>query len=280
MPRTLFNPFESSHRREPYPLTVEESTDKLWKFIGKSICEREDRRGEFTDPSSMQRLYEKFHKDYLKKCDAEDLTYPWCPGASHHGTLEMLVDYAYWKEGDKFLCLYSVNKNFTAGKSYRLDSTSKGLHLVTDEGRVLAINSNWARRYSKTFFKKIQNYKTKNPETEQVKPGFLDQVFKEHTMCLSQKGINRLNGLKVGEEKLVELTQESSERKTKTFDLVKLLQKTNVIKDLKPGEDCLVEAVDIHGDQLKLTVLEGQVEKEQTQIVLANLQEMILQKEN
>jgi hypothetical protein len=105
----------------------------------------------------------------------------------------------------------------------------------------------------------------------------LDSIGKTtigESMSVTQKGINKLNGLKVGEEKIVELSQAVSENKTITIDLISILKESKTVADLKLGEAALLKAVVIGLDTISLTISTGKVEKEvnsQVQAALAAL---------
>lgn len=95
------------------------------------------------------------------------------------------------------------------------------------------------------------------------------------SMCLSTKGVNKLNGLKVGEEKFVELTQSSSEAKTITVDLVSLLSGTEAFKALGLGKDALLKAVDLSGDSLSIKLSLGEVVREENAMMQAALIQLV-----
>lgn len=126
-----------------------------------------------------------------------------------------------------------------------------------------------------TFYVK----KNRNPDIRNLE-GFEHMKkncgYNEGDEMLSKTAINKLNGLKKGEEQLVELTQSVSEGKNLKLDLAKIIAESKAVKDLNLGKDALLTGVSIVQDRIDLFVSVGEVEKEETQVVLANLQKKLL----
>lgn len=256
---------------------IEDTTKDMWYWIGTQLTGREKSRGQFIPKDHIADLKEKF----IDKASSRGKPRPDSSYAAPYGSIKDIRQSGRTIEvGDIFECIYSVNSQFKNNKEYKVRSSSSGtLYLNTDSGKPLPLSDKWADRYTKTFFAFKQDNVNRpyiNANEPFTRAHELIKNKEEDAMCLSEKSINRLNGLKVGEEKLVELTQESSEKKVKTYDLVKLLQKTEAFGKLKAGTECLVQSVNIEGDKLKVTILDGEVDREKTESILAALQSKLL----
>lgn len=97
------------------------------------------------------------------------------------------------------------------------------------------------------------------------------QTVQGGSMNVSQKAINKLNGLKAGEEKFVELSQPVSETRTVKVDIVSLIKDAPQIKELGLGKEALLASLSISGDSLVLVVSEGVVERESNAALQAAL---------
>lgn len=87
--------------------------------------------------------------------------------------------------------------------------------------------------------------------------------------------VNKLNGLKAGEEKLVELTQDVAESKKVTVSLSSILMNNPLIKDLKLGKDALLTDLRLDNENLLLKVSVGQVTKEENQALLVSIKKLV-----
>jgi hypothetical protein len=251
---------------------IEDVTKDMWYWIGIQLMGREKARGKYIPKENMSDHIANLMESYIEvKCSGRPM-----PDANHtspYGSIKNIKECGRAiRENDIFECIYSANKQFKKGEEYIVKKNKRGLYLRTESDNTLHLDDEWVDRYTKTFFA----FKQDNITRPYINANETIKRKKEDAMSLSQKAINRLNGLKVGEERLVELNQESSEKKVKTYDLVKLLQKTNAFSKLKAGTECLVQSVDISGDKLKVTILDGEVEREKTEAILAALQSKLL----
>lgn len=91
------------------------------------------------------------------------------------------------------------------------------------------------------------------------------QKPKEATM--NTRVVNRLNGISLSEENLLELRQDSGHKQSVNLDIVALLKEASVIKELKLGEEALLESLKINNDTLELRVSIGKVVREENSAV-------------
>lgn len=95
------------------------------------------------------------------------------------------------------------------------------------------------------------------------------------TQNTRQRVINRLNGIQLAEESLVELRQDVSEKQDVNIDLVSLLSSCPQIKDLKLGQDAILEAIEIENAHVTLQVSKGKVSREENSAVVKALQSLV-----
>ena len=87
-----------------------------------------------------------------------------------------------------------------------------------------------------------------------------------------QKTINKLNGLKLGEEQIVELTQEVAQKESFSISLFSLLKGNKLVAEMGFGKDALLQHLELHGENLVFKLTKGKVEKEEN---LASVQNLI-----
>lgn len=87
--------------------------------------------------------------------------------------------------------------------------------------------------------------------------------------------INRLNGVSLAEENLVELTQDVSVTADVEVSLLSLLKNHKEIQEAGLGKDALVKRIRVSGASLVLTVSEGEVTREENGALAKALQGLV-----
>lgn len=87
--------------------------------------------------------------------------------------------------------------------------------------------------------------------------------------------MNRLNGIGLAEENLVELRQESSEKQSINIDLVSILQKSDVVSKYNFGKDALVESIRLDGSNIYMRISKGKVIKEDTGAFIKSIKDLV-----
>ena len=80
---------------------------------------------------------------------------------------------------------------------------------------------------------------------------------------VSQKVLDKLNGLKQAEKNKVELVQDSSEGKTIKINIGSILKSSAAVEKLKAGEECIIEDIKVDGDAIVLSLSVGKVGREE-----------------
>ena len=85
----------------------------------------------------------------------------------------------------------------------------------------------------------------------------------ENMNQVSQKVLDKLNGLKQAEKNKVELVQDSSEGKTIKINIGSILKSSAAVEKLKAGEECIIEDIKVDGDAIVLSLSVGKVGREE-----------------
>ncbi len=111
-----------------------------------------------------------------------------------------------------------------------------------------------------------------NRAQDQQRKEFLIKELKEKTM---QETMNRLNGLKLGEEKLVELRQDTSMSTTVSISLASILENNEQVKKMGLGKESLLTSLTLRGENIEMVVSEGEVVREGNQALLTSINELL-----
>lgn len=90
-----------------------------------------------------------------------------------------------------------------------------------------------------------------------------------------KKTINKLNGLKLGEEKLVELSQDCSQVETVNVSLFKLIKDSDMLKAYNLGTKGLLKNLRLNGESIEFQISVGEVEREGNQALLTSIKSLI-----
>lgn len=95
---------------------------------------------------------------------------------------------------------------------------------------------------------------------------------------LMRRVINRLNGIKLADESMVQLHQDVSNQDKIEIDLLALLKDSETIKKLGFGKESILKGINICGSKLSLDISIGEVEREIDDTVTKALNELIKNK--
>ena len=148
-----------------------------------------------------------------------------------------------WYKKDSGIFSWDRDVTFKKVKSYSTLSMKKG------EEVIIKSPSEYAR-YSQGIIWTTSINKTTTLEGENM-----NQV--------SQKVLDKLNGLKQAEKNKVELVQDSSEGKTIKINIGSILKSSAAVEKLKAGEECIIEDIKVDGDAIVLSLSVGKVGREE-----------------
>jgi hypothetical protein len=174
------------------------------------------------------------------------------------------------KYGESYVCTHT-GSGFHNGGEYQVHKDTKGvLHLVNDFGN--HVYPGMTSKSMPCFLKAFESKNRVSVKTERLSKEEIDM-----TPSKVKEVINRLNGVKPSEEKLVDLRQVTSSKKTFELDLAHMLANAPSIKELKPGEECLVTGldVDLHNGKVAVHLSTGKVDREGNSAVAAALTDLV-----
>ena len=190
--------------------------------------------------------------------------------------LEQLVN--GMRFGERYLCISSSSKFFLSDKAYPVRYDEEGYLYIEDESGSRVYTADDAFEYKHVVFvKNPKQVRVENATTYIPQRKTLNSEDKEMTPNKVRETINRLNGVKPFQDRLVSLHQNSSSKKTVNLSLAHLLLTSEDIKALKPGEDCLITGldVDLQGGQVTVHTSVGKVEREQNEALGSALAELV-----
>lgn len=187
--------------------------------------------------------------------------------------------------GERWLCLKSISHFFTPYKSYKVEYDSFGYIFIKDnEGNPVYVPDH-AFEYETVIFTKDDGH-CKEPIklstlNKTVEIPYYQRTYnsedKEMTPSKIRETVNRLNGVKPYQDRLVSLRQTSSKKESLELDLAHLLLTSKDVEKLKPGKDCLVTGlrVDPHGSKVVIDFSVGEVEREENEALASALTDLV-----
>lgn len=173
--------------------------------------------------------------------------------------------------GESYVCV-STGVGFHKGGEYDTRVDNKNIvHLVNDFNHHVYPGMSITGTLP-CFLKAPQTLNKISLKSERLSKEEIDM-----TPSKVKEVINRLNGIKPGEEKLIDLRQVSSTKTTFELDLAHMLANSPAIKDLKPGSDSIITGldVDLHNGKVAVHLSKGLVAKESNSTVAAALTELV-----
>ena len=190
--------------------------------------------------------------------------------------LQNLIDSMQF--GERYLCISSSSKFFSSEKTYPVQYDEEGYVYLEDESgsRVYTVDDAFEYK-SVVFVRDTNKIGIKDGTAFLPQRRTLNSEDKEMTPSKVRETINRLNGVKPFQDRLVSLRQTSSSKKTVNLDLAHLLLTSEDIKALKPGEDCLITGldVDLHSGQVTVHSSVGKVDREENKALASALTDLV-----
>ncbi len=162
-----------------------------------------------------------------------------------------------------------MRKNSTMGTIYRVLGVGPSLN------KVLIKSETSGREFTHLIKDLVPYYNEVGTATVKWKDVDFNKLKGDFSM---KRTINKLNGLKLGEENLVELSQEASTSEVISLSLYSILKESSAIKNLGLGKEALLTGISIKGESLDLTVSHGNVEREENMALLNSIQELVKNK--
>ena len=182
------------------------------------------------------------------------------------------------KTGERYLCISSSSKFFTTEKIYPIQYDDHGYMFIEDDSGARVYSGDEAVEYKSVIF--VQDTTKIGRSGDSLclpQRRTLNSEDKEMTPNKVRETINRLNGVKPFQDRLVDLRQTSSSKKTVNLDLAHLLLTSEDIKALNPGKDCLITGldVDLRSGQVTVSTSVGKVEREENQALASALTDLV-----
>lgn len=177
------------------------------------------------------------------------------------------------------------NLDFTENKVYKIYLSSGRPRIYTDDSSEMHLEQ------AENAYREIDDDETMpafrvNPNQLADGPTDILNAFNNNPATTAGRNeetkamkrvLNRLNGISLAEEGIVEQRQATSVKHPVNIDLVALLESSPMIKELSLGKKSLLEGIDVdmNNGTLKLNVSQGEVVKEENSAVAKALHSLV-----